>query len=108
MNDHKAESVAACFAFSLGLFFSLSYFYATHVGWQAKTFISIVALFISNVLFTALIAGMVLGSMFACIIYPAQYFLVKRFSPLIGCVFFILGLGAGILIPFLIFHSIGN
>jgi len=91
MKQQARQAFDACFVVTGGLICGWVTFFYRPVDCAANGTIEGLALFVSGVLFNALLAGIASGLLISCLVFPLEYFLIKRFNPAIGSVIFIIG-----------------
>jgi len=78
-------------------------YFALKKAWFFDNIIDFSARIVSDVLFNALVFGLIIGFVLSIIIFPLQYFLIKKSSRVTAVVFFIAGFLSGIAAGFIKF-----
>ncbi|HOW36615.1 MAG TPA: hypothetical protein PL155_09460 [Candidatus Omnitrophota bacterium] len=99
MKNQTRQALNACFVVTGGLICGWITFFYSPVDCVTGGIIEGLALFVAGVLFNALLAGIVSGLLLSCLVFPLEYFLIKRFNRAIGVVIFIIGLLIGSIVP---------
>ena len=96
------QAFQACLLFGCGIFFGLVVFFSGYFGWRDPSFKTAAALYVANVLLSALIAAAAATVILGCLIFPLQYFVIRRYNRLAALIFFAAGFAFGdVIIRFL-------
>jgi len=96
MNRPAANSFQVCLALSYGLVLGLAVYFAGRMSFNEAGWLTSVAYFVAYVLLNAVLGGIVAGAVLSVVIFPAHYFIIRRYNAAVAWVFFILGLMLGI------------
>lgn len=99
MKQQTRQALDACLVVTGGLICGWVTFFYRPVNCAAQGSIYGVALFISDVLFSALLAGVASGLLLSCLVFPLEYFLIKRFNKMVGIIIFVASFLIGSIVP---------
>ena len=80
MTTEKQNAIASCFLMALGLFFGVVVYIMLYGRWISSDAVSTIAYFVDKVLLNALLISIFWGALASILVYPFQYYYMKRLA----------------------------
>lgn len=98
----KTWALKLCLITTAGLIVGYSIFFVMYLEWRTGYFLSSLALFFTQVLFWAVVCGVLSGIFLSALIIPLEFYVIRQYNQVLSFLFFGAGLLAGVSIPFYI------
>ena len=98
MTTEKQNAIVSCLLTALGVFFGAAFYLILYGRWINPGIILTTVYFIDKVLFNALLMSIFLGTLLSILVYPFQYYFLKRAAVISSYAYYLFGFGIGFML----------